>query len=31
MSLILARLAEMVSGAEIEDPATFAAQVSELF
>ena len=31
MSLILARLAEMVSGAEIEDPAAFAAQVSELF
>ena len=31
MSLILARLAEMVSGAEIEDPAAFASQVSELF
>ena len=31
MSLILARLAEMVSGAEIEDPAAFAALVSELF
>ena len=31
LSLILARLAEMVSGAEVEDPAAFAALVSELF
>ena len=31
LSLILARLAEMVSGAEVEDPASFAALVSELF
>ena len=31
MSLILARLAELLAGAEIEDPAAFAALVSELF
>ncbi len=31
LSLILTRLAEMLSGAEVEDPAAFAAQVAELF
>ncbi len=31
LSLILTRLAELTSGAEIEDPAAFAAQVSDLF
>ena len=31
LSVILARLAEMLSGAEIEDPAAFAALVAELF
>jgi len=31
LSLILTRLAEMLSGAEVEDPAAFAALVAELF
>ena len=31
LSRILARLAELVSGAEVEDPAAFAVLVSELF
>ena len=31
LAVILARLAEMLSGAEIEDPAAFAALVAELF
>ena len=31
MSLILARLAELLAGAEIEDPAAFASEVAELF
>ena len=31
MSLILARLAELLAGAEIEDPAAFASEVTELF
>ena len=31
MSLILARLAELLAGAEIEDPAAFVSEVAELF
>ena len=31
LSLILARLAELMAGAEIEDPAAFVSEVSELF
>ena len=31
LSLILARLAELLAGAEIEDPAAFASEVAELF
>ena len=31
LSLILTRLAEMLSGAEVEDPAAFATLVAELF
>ena len=31
MALILARLAELLAGAEIEDPAAFAGEVAELF
>ena len=31
LSLILVRLAELLAGAEIEDPAAFAALVAELF
>ena len=31
LAVILARLAEMLSGAEVEDPAAFATLVSELF
>ena len=31
LSLVMARLAEMLAGAEIEDPAAFAALVGELF
>ena len=31
MSLILARLAELLAGAEIEDPAAFVTEVAELF
>ncbi len=31
LSLVLARLAELLAGAEIEDPAAFAAEVAELF
>ena len=31
MALILTRLAELLAGAEIEDPAAFAGEVAELF
>jgi HSP90 family molecular chaperone len=31
LALILARLAELMAGAEIEDPAAFVSEVSELF